>query len=218
LCPGDVGYSEPDTNEKTYKDTFVDNNVVDGTVYTYSVTAYDMGVAPSYNIEWNAFESGFAPDTVNTQANPLGFSSPDGYQFVENSRGTTILDENFIQVASGYSGDFSVDQVEVWPNPYIVSSGYNNETEYQSRIRFVKLPCSDGENISGATITIYTITGEEVYSWNAADRIDSEPGDDCYNSWWDLRTINNQEVAPGLYLFSVEHEGKTFVGKFAVVR
>ena len=48
-----------------------------------------------------------------------------------------------------------------------------------------------------------------MYSWNAADRIDSEPGDDCYNSWWDLRTVNNQEVAPGLYLFSVEHEGKT---------
>ena len=36
---------------------------------------------------------------------------------------------------------------------------------------------------------------------------------------WDLRTINNQEVAPGLYLFTVESEGvKDFIGKFAVIR
>ena len=35
--------------------------------------------------------------------------------------------------------------------------------------------------------------------------------------------MNNQEVAPGLYIFSVENlvsgfEGEKFIGKFAVVR
>jgi len=36
---------------------------------------------------------------------------------------------------------------------------------------------------------------------------------------WDLRTINNQEVSPGLYLFTVSSNGrKTFIGKFAIVR
>ena len=41
------------------------------------------------------------------------------------------------------------------------------------------------------------------------------------NVWWDMRTVNNQEVAPGLYLFHVEQFGNSkdsFVGKFAIVR
>ena len=39
------------------------------------------------------------------------------------------------------------------------------------------------------------------------------------NAVWDLRTINNQEVSPGLYLFSVSSPGReTFIGKFAIVR
>ena len=43
------------------------------------------------------------------------------------------------------------------------------------------------------------------------------------NHWWNLRTRNNQEVAPGLYIFVVdnltdEKLGQKYVGKFAVVR
>ena len=76
-----------------------------------------MGVAPTYITEWVEFESGYAPEEIPVEANPLGFSSPDGYQHVENSRGTTILDDNFIQVTSGYTGDFNVNEVIVSPNP-----------------------------------------------------------------------------------------------------
>ena len=70
---------------------------------------------------------------------------------------------------------------------------------------------------------MYTITGEKVYSWKSLEVPPGEdpsvaPGEDNYNTWWDLRTVNNQEIAPGLYLFTVEHDGKTFVGKFAVVK
>ena len=38
------------------------------------------------------------------------------------------------------------------------------------------------------------------------------------NAWWDLTTINNQEISPGLYLFSVETENDKYIGKFAVIR
>ena len=211
-----------DANGDFYQYTYTDDNVLDGIVYTYAVTAYDMGVAPSYGVEWVSFESGFAPDTLATQANPSGFSSPNGYQYIENSRGTTILDDNFVQVSPGYRGDYNVEDVYVYPNPYIVSSGFNNETEYQSRIRFTKVPYNEETN-EGSTITIYTITGEKVYSWQSLEAPPGSdpsvaPGEDNYNTWWDLRTVNNQEVAPGLYLYTVEHDGKTFVGKFAVVK
>jgi len=42
------------------------------------------------------------------------------------------------------------------------------------------------------------------------------------NAWWDMRTVNNQEVAPGLYLFHVQEKGtgnnESFIEKFAVIR
>ncbi|SVC76952.1 uncharacterized protein METZ01_LOCUS329806 [marine metagenome] len=38
------------------------------------------------------------------------------------------------------------------------------------------------------------------------------------NEWWDLRTVNNQEVAPGLYIYVVEASGSQHIGKFAVIR
>ena len=39
------------------------------------------------------------------------------------------------------------------------------------------------------------------------------------NEWWDLRSANNQEIAPGLYIYHVEsNNGKEKIGKFAVIR
>ena len=41
-------------------------------------------------------------------------------------------------------------------------------------------------------------------------------------TWWDMRSINNQEFAPGLYIFHVSSNdgnyGEPFIGKFAVIR
>ena len=61
-------------------------------------------------------------------------------------------------------------------------------------------------------IKIYTLTGEFV---NSVEH--DNPYDDSES--WDLTTINRQEVAPGLYVFSVElPDGKKHVGKFAIIR
>ena len=54
---------------------------------------------------------------------------------------------------------------------------------------------------------------------NTIEHNDVEDG----NAWWNLRTVNNQEVAPGLYIYVVEdmneeNYGKKFIGKFAIVR
>ncbi|MDZ7820657.1 MAG: hypothetical protein U5N26_01910 [Candidatus Marinimicrobia bacterium] len=45
--------------------------------------------------------------------------------------------------------------------------------------------------------------------------------DDLYDdsAAWDLTTVNRQEVAPGLYVFTVELPGgRKHVGKFAIIR
>ena len=70
-------------------------------------------------------------------------------------------------------------------------------------MRFTRLP-------EQCTITIYTVTGEKVRV------IEHRSGG---NEWWDLRSYNNQEVAPGLYFYVAETDGaKPKIDKFAIIR
>ena len=96
-----------------------------------------------------------------------------------------------------------LDQVRVVPNPYIVRSDFN-ESAHVRRIEFIRLP-------QHCTITIFTVTGEKVNSFEHHDEFNDR-------EFWNLRTVNNQEIAPGLYIYTVEADGKKHIGKFAVVR
>ena len=190
----------PNEDENGYF-TFIDTNVVDGIEYTYSVTSYDIGISPeiiTFTEEGNQFTS----DTT-FYANPDGWARPNGYQSIESAKGTTIHDQNFIKIIAGYEPQSSLNNINVVPNPYIAHSDFN-ETQYMRKLRFTNLP-------EKCTITIFTINGEKVNSINHESVIDG-------NAWWNLRTINNQEVAPGLYIFTVESGKEKFVGKFAVIR
>ena len=105
----------------------------------------------------------------------------------------------------------------VVPNPYKVGSNYK-ESEHLRQVRFTNLP----EN---CVIKIFTLTGEQVSVINHSNEASG-------NVWWDLRSMNNQEIAPGLYIYHVEekcadsgndlgnpcNEDKPFIGKFAVIR
>ena len=177
---------------------FEDTNIVDGLEYTYSITAYDMGISPaSIKISENGILDTFYI------ANPDKWARPAGYQSIESPKGSTINDKNFVTVIAGNKPQDKLENIQVVPNPYVAHSNYN-ETEYLRKIRFVNLP-------KNCLITIYTISGEQVHSF-----IHDNPDDG--NAWWDLRTINNQEISPGLYLFSVETENDKYIGKFAVIR
>ena len=194
----------------TFIDTARDDcsrcGVVDGIEYTYAVTSYDMGIHSPYEVNWSEGNNGgFIQDTVFSSANPLGWSAPDGYQSIESSKGTTIHDPNYLTISAGYPADsgLKISDVQVVPNPYFGRS-YFNESEYVRRIRFTKLP-------SRCSITIFTVTGETVAVFDHKNDLDS-------NEWWDMRTVNNQEVGPGLYLYSVESERETHIGKFVVIR
>ena len=65
-------------------------------------------------------------------------------------------------------------------------------------------------------ISIFTVTGELVRTL---------PQDDPSSGfeYWNLRNENNQEVAPGLYLFTIEdtttgNTNEPYVGKFVIIR
>ena len=137
---------------------------------------------------------------------------PNGYQLIESSRGSTTLDKNLVTAIPGSENTGTdCESVRVIPNPYIVYSGLN-ETEYMRRISFTDLP-------EKYDLKIYTINGEFVWS---QDETYIDAGDGV--TFWNLRTVNNQEVAPGLYLFTVDARDDNgnsvcnYIGKLAIVR
>jgi len=188
----------------TFHYVFEDTDVIDGLEYTYSIVAYDMGVEPPYRTIYEPVGNGQFNAVVDTNySNPDQWASPDGYAYIENSKGTTVLDRNYVQVYPGIQPQANLNNIGVVPNPYIVRSGYK-ESEYMRQIRFTNLP-------GQCTISIYTVTGEFV---NKLEHQSLTSG----NAWWDMRTVNNQEVAPGLYIYHVKSYNDEKVGKFAVIR
>ena len=176
---------------------FIDTDVLNGIEYTYSVVSYDTGL----------------PDSTQSSANPDSWARPNGYQHIESSKGSTILDPNFVTVIPGAQNTGNdCNSVRVIPNPYFGRSTLN-ESIYNRRISFMDLP-------EKYTLSIYTISGELVWSQNETHQ---DAGDGI--AFWDLRSVNNQEVSPGLYLFTLNAESGesretkcSHIGKFAIVR
>ncbi len=96
-----------------------------------------------------------------------------------------------------------LETISVVPNPYIVRSAFNESADTR-RLRFTHLP-------QKCRIQIFTAYGERVVALEHDNDFDG-------NLWWNLRSENNQEIAPGLYIYVVESDDKKHVGKFAVVR
>ncbi len=100
--------------------------------------------------------------------------------------------------------------VRVVPNPYRGRADWDlrpSETDPTgSKIAFANLP--EGE----CTIKIYTLSGDLVQE----ARHDGRFGDGTY--YWNLITRNGQNVASGIYLYAVIHDGKTCRGRFVIIR
>ena len=98
----------------------------------------------------------------------------------------------------------------VVPNPYVGAASFEPERfavsgRGERRIEFRGLPAN-------SVIRIYTVRGDLVQTLRHDGTIDGTVP-------WNLRTRDNLDVAPGLYVFHVEAPGTgTHVGKFAVIK
>ena len=101
----------------------------------------------------------------------------------------------------------ALDSIYVNPNPYIVSSVFNEDL-YGNRLIFNKLP-------KQCKISIYTITGELV---DVIDHGDENNLDGVHE--WDLKNQNGDIVTPGLYIFVVEagDDLNPRIGKFVIIK
>ena len=98
----------------------------------------------------------------------------------------------------------------VVPNPYAGAASFEPQRfaisgRGERRMEFRRLP-------AGATIRIYTVRGDLVQT--------------LHHDWsdngfvpWNLRTKDDLDVAPGLYIYEVEAPGfDSYIGKFAIIK
>ncbi|HSM35602.1 MAG TPA: hypothetical protein VK837_04320 [Longimicrobiales bacterium] len=116
------------------------------------------------------------------------------------------------QVASASAADLF--EIKVVPNPYVFFSEYEQQRDSEvAKILFTNLP-PEGR------ISIFTVSGQMV------QRItyDSDQLAGNGDLFWDMRTMENTDLAAGLYLFLVEGtlpasgESVRKLGKFVVIR
>jgi len=102
------------------------------------------------------------------------------------------------------------DPPYVVPNPYVGFASFEPERfavsgRGERRIEFRNLPAL-------CTIRIYTVSGQLVQT------LYHDGSNDGYVAW-NLRTKDNLDVAPGLYIFHVEADTlDSYTGKFAIIK
>ncbi len=118
--------------------------------------------------------------------------------------------------ASGSGVDPALAKQQAKQEPYVVPNPYIGAASFEPapfgvsgrgdrRIEFRAIPLN-------ATIRIYTVRGDLV-------RTLRQNGSNDGFVAWDVRTKDNLDLAPGLYIFQVEAPGApSHIGKFAVIK
>jgi hypothetical protein len=128
---------------------------------------------------------------------------------------------NLVSISPANPVATDLDRVKVVPNPYIGSARWNNPIPsdadaWEHRIQFINLPAD-------ATIKIFTLDGDfvdEIASGDIAKKSTAFVSEGAASvAEWDLITRNEQEAAPGIYMYVVESPSAgTKIGKFVIVR
>jgi hypothetical protein len=142
--------------------------------------------------------TGVVVSLVRSDADPTGnLTYRDKYSFTTTG---ALIDQN--AAVAGLA------KVRVVPNPYLVSSQYEQEygvlrREPIRQIKFTNLP-------PVCTIYIFTIDGDRVQTieHNGSGGV----------ATWDLRASGGREIAAGVYLYLVKTDGGERLDRFAVIK
>ncbi len=177
-----------------YQYRFVNDQLLDGWQYAYAVTAYDRG-DPANKLE--SLESSFLV--------------------------------NLARVLPGTPTAANEDQaprVGVYPNPYRGHAAWDGNLERDRKIYFYNLPAN-------CEVRIFTLAGDLVDKFRHQSRVYDGTDIQWFQKYargstifaggehaWDLVTKDDQAIATGLYLFTVENldTGRIQTGKFLVIK
>jgi hypothetical protein len=104
----------------------------------------------------------------------------------------------------------TLGKITVVPNPYVGHASWDltpsDIDPTGTKMGFFGLPkCK-------STLRIFSLSGDLIRE------IPHDGSDGNGTIWWNLVTRNGQDVVSGIYLFSVESDWGTYVGKFAIIR
>ncbi len=204
-----------------------------------------FGKTAAGNFDWQPLGLGVYTDSTNSNSWPPPASSEankyeiidrdiiNGFDYYYTVQSFSkelpepfgVMESNMINslklISPANPATTDLSRVKVVPNPYIGSAVWNNPIPsdadpWQHRLQFINLPAD-------AKIKIFTLDGDlvdEIVAGEQARRGEafigaSSPG----VAEWDLITRNNQEAAPGIYMFVVDSPtAGQKIGKFVIVR
>jgi hypothetical protein len=175
--------------------SFTDSNLVLGRTYWYSVTSFDITDKRTISYE-------DANGDVKTTT--LSSEGPESSVLATRTRVKMLF-------AAGHEPG----TVKVVPNPYKVSENYTFEgggyegrekmwTEDRRVLKFIHLPVR-------CTLRIYSLSGDVVATFQHDDPVKGELD-------WDLKSESGRVIASGIYIFTVESDLGSQIGKFVVIR
>ncbi len=138
--------------------------------------------------------------------------SGDVWEIRSNAKSVVPYKGNVFKITTEqgkYTEVYDFKKIKVVPNPYLGRADWDKSRDYR-KIMFTNLP-------DECTIRIYTLAGDliKVIHHKAGTGASYEGGSEA----WDLLTDNDQVVASGVYIYHVTTpNGKTYVGKFAIIR
>ncbi len=202
------------------------------------------GKTASGAFDWSPLGAGTYKDSTDGTWPPPAGDDPGTYQLIDNdiTNGfdyyyaveafTSKLPQPFGRMESNRLNTLKVitpanpvaddlSNVKVVPNPYIGSVAWNNSIPsdadpWEHRLQFINLPAD-------ATIKIFTLDGDyvdEIKAGQSARKSEAFAGASSMSvAEWDLITRNNQDAAPGIYIYVVDSPSAgTKTGKFVIIR
>lgn len=167
-----------------------DPKYLNGMEYTYSDTSVSLGL--SYFYALTSFDNGRTSWT--------GVQTINDVPPMESSIFANRTQNPFVATIAPKE---NLDEVLVVPNPFIGRADASIPGEGED-IQFVNLP-------NPCTIRIYTVRGDLVKTINV-------PSGAGAIASWRQDTDYGQFIAPGIYIYHVEYNGGSKIGKFAVIR
>ena len=148
----------------------------------------------------------------------LDHSIDDDNNFFQGKAGDPSSNFQYVQPNSPSQPDWSYNEGEIYvvPNPATTASMAewpalepNNDDPTGIKVEFRNMPRSRG------VIRVYTLSGDLV------EELPFDGNTGVGTVRWDLVSRNGQDIASGIYLYSVETDDTNFdrfIGKFVVIR
>lgn len=204
-----------------YQYAYEDKEAITGFTYWYYVSAYregqftgPQGPVPVGHIETSNMNRngrnglGATPGQISL-ASPWGGTYPWSFNnafYPRNDQGALKnLGIPFTVTPPASSPSEANSLITVTPNPYKITGLNDVRNDPASHnLDFLNLP-------KDYTLTIIDVSGQVIFQQTTKGAVNGK-------FTWDMFSKDGIEVASGLYIYVVEHEGGKFVGHFSILR